>query len=342
MTQSFEAALSSLEFSSSFAEDAGLERRLAEVQGVLSDDLTWVEAALREVAADGPSPGSEASAYMVSLGGKRVRPMALLLSAACFGPVPVESRQLAVCVELVHSATLLHDDVIDEGDERRGRPAARVVWGNAVSVLAGDLLLTQALVRAQRYAPQLMAGLLATLRQLVHGEIVQLRGRAELEVSEQAYQTVLRDKTASLFRFSTTAGAQLGGASAQHQRMLGDFGESLGMAFQLVDDLLDYTSERTGKTICADLRQGKLTLPLVLAVREAPELMEQLRVIRAGDDGGVLALRERVVASGACTVVRNRALGYTSKAIEHLRHLPPSPARVLLESVAEQLAARTR
>jgi octaprenyl-diphosphate synthase len=341
MTQSIQAALSSLEFSSSFAEDGGLEQRLAEVQSVLSDDLSWVEATLREVAADGPSPGMDASRYMVALGGKRVRPMALLLSAACFGAVPAASRQLAVCVELVHSATLLHDDVIDDGDERRGRPAARVVWGNAVSVLAGDMLLTHALLLAQRHAPALMNGLLATLQKLVHGEIVQLRGRAELEVSEHAYQTILRDKTASLFRFSTTAGAHLAGASAQHERLLGDFGESLGMAFQLVDDLLDYSGERTGKTMCADLRQGKLTLPLVLAVRDAPELMEQLAAIRAGDDSGLLALRERVVASGACNVVRSRALGYTSKAIEHLRHLPPSPARVLLQSVAQQLADRT-
>jgi octaprenyl-diphosphate synthase len=341
MTQGIEAALTSLQLASSFAEDGGLEQRLADAQSVLRDDLAWVERALADVAAEGPSPGVDASRYMVSLGGKRVRPMALLLSSACFGPVPAASRQLAVAVELVHSATLLHDDVIDDGGERRGRPAARVVWGNAVSVLSGDLLLTHALMRAQKYAPSLMNGLLATLQKLVHGEIVQLRGRAELEVSEQAYHAILRDKTASLFRFSATAGAHLGGASVQHERLLGDFGESLGMAFQLVDDLLDYAGERTGKTMFSDLRQGKLTLPLVLAVREAPELIESLHAIRAGDESALAVLRERVIASGVCATVRTRARGYTSRAIEHLRHLPQSSARSLLEGVAQQLADRT-
>lgn len=341
MTQPIEAALASLELSASFAGDSGLEQRLAEVQQVLGDDLSWVERALHEAAADGPSPAMDASRYMVSLGGKRVRPMALLLSAACFGAVPPASRHVAVCVELVHSATLLHDDVIDDGGERRGRPAARVVWGNAVSVLAGDLLLTHALLRAERHAPSLLPGLLSTLRQLVHGEIVQLRGRAELEVSEQNYRAVLRDKTASLFRFSTTAGAHLAQASAHHERLLGDFGECLGMAFQLVDDLLDYAGEATGKTMCADLRQGKLTLPLVLAVGREPELMPWLLAIRGGDESLVGPLRERVIGSGACDVVRAQARTYTTQAIEHLRQLPPSSARDLLQGVAQQLSDRS-
>jgi octaprenyl-diphosphate synthase len=268
--------------------------------------------------------------------------MALLLASACFGEVPEASRHLAVCVELIHSATLLHDDVIDEGTERRGRESARMVWGNAVSVLSGDLLLTHALLTAQREAPALMPGLLNMLRRLVEGEIVQLRGRSELEVSEAVYAAILRDKTAALFRFSTGAGAQLAGASQRWQALLGEFGESIGMAFQLVDDLLDYSGEDTGKTMFADLRQGKLTLPLVLAVQDHPNLLEHLRTIRAGDQSQVAALRQSVIASGACQRVGARALGHTTRATEYLDQLPASPARTLLRAVAQQLAERSR
>src|SRR5262245_5040374 len=297
MTQTTDAALGSLAKCSSFsAAEFPREGRRAEAQARLRDALSSVERLLRESASQGPVPASDAARHLVSLGGKRVRPMALLLSSACFGSVPAASRHMAVCVELIHSATLLHDDVIDEGTERRGREAARMVWGNAVSVLSGDLLLTHALLTAQRESPALMSGLLHMLRRLVEGEIVQLRGRSELEVSESVYAAILRDKTAALFRFATSAGAELAGASARWQTVLGDFGESIGMAFQLVDDLLDYAGEETGKTMFADLRQGKLTLPLVLAVQEEPGLLEQLRRIRAGDQSAVSVLRQSVIA----------------------------------------------
>lgn len=343
MTQTTDAALGSLvKAASSHAADLSLDNRLAEAQALLRDDLSWIEEALREAAQQGPAPAVNAARHLIETGGKRVRPMALLLASACFGPVPEASRQLAVCVELIHSATLLHDDVIDEGTERRGREAARMVWGNAVSVLSGDLLLTHSLLTAQREAPALMPGLLHMLRRLVEGEIVQLRGRSELEVSEDVYAAILRDKTAALFRFATSAGAQLAGASPRAQSLLGDFGESIGMAFQLVDDLLDYSGGGTGKTMFADLRQGKLTLPLVLAVREQPGLLDRLREIRAGDQSQVSVLRESVIGSGACQRVKARALGHTTRATEYLEQLPASPARTLLTAVAQQLAERSR
>ena len=343
MTQTTDAALGSLmKSASTHAADLSLDNRLAEAQALLKDDLSWVEHALKEAARKGPAPATNAARHLIEMGGKRARPMALLLASACFGPVPEASRHLAVCVELIHSATLLHDDVIDEGTERRGREAARMVWGNAVSVLSGDLLLTHSLLTAQREAPALMPGLLQMLRRLVEGEIVQLRGRSELEVSEDVYAAILRDKTAALFRFATSAGAQLAGAAARWQTLLGDFGESIGVAFQLVDDLLDYSGEDTGKTMFADLRQGKLTLPLVLAVQEQPGLLDYLRAIRGGDQSQVGPLRQRVIASGACQLVKARATGHTTRAVEYLAQLPASPARTLLTAVAEQLAARTR
>jgi octaprenyl-diphosphate synthase len=322
--------------------DAGprAAERLATIHALLADDLMWVERCLREVCEDGPAPSVDAARHLVSRAGKRVRPLALLLSSACFGPLSDVAREMAVVAELVHSATLLHDDVIDDGQERRGAPAARLLWGKAVSVLGGDLLLVQALDRTLRFAPALMAELIQTLRRLVDGEIVQLRGRTELDVSETTYERVLRDKTASLFSWATRTGAAIGGAGPSDRERLAAFGEQLGLAFQLVDDVLDYSGEATGKTLLADLREGKLTLPLVLTVARRPELVSALRRIFAGDREPVLAVSRAVVESGACDEVRRRATTCTRLAIEAIQGVAPSPARSVLEHVATELAAR--
>jgi octaprenyl-diphosphate synthase len=307
---------------------------------LFADDLAWVEKELGSLAADGPSPGSDAARHLVERGGKRLRPVALLLSTACFGKVTDAARELAVVTELVHSATLLHDDVIDDGTERRGAPAARVVWSNAVSVLGGDLLLVHALDRTGQCAPALMPDLVATLRRLVGGEIVQLRGRIELDVTEQTYERILRDKTASLFSFAARSGAWLGGADAQAQAAMATFGEELGVAFQLVDDVLDYGAERSGKTLFTDLREGKITLPLVLAAAKDPALGRPLKRIFAGDREPVALVSRLVVESGACDEVRARARLHTERAVKALGAVAKSPARSLLASVAEELTAR--
>jgi octaprenyl-diphosphate synthase len=322
------------------AHDARLERRIQSVQELLADDLMWVEGALSAAVGDGPSPGTDAARHLVTRGGKRVRPIALLLSAACFGGINDKARQLAVAAELVHSATLLHDDVIDDGTERRGAETSRLVWGNGVSVLAGDMLLVNALDRTARHAPEVMPDLIATLRRLVEGEIVQLRGRSELDVTEATYERILRDKTASLFSFATRVGARIAGASPADQERLSGFGERLGIAFQLVDDVLDYSGEQTGKSLLADLREGKLTLPLVLAVARRPELAHALRRIHAGDREPVHFVSQAVIETGACDEVRRRASKYTQGAVEALSSIVPGPARVLLENVAEELARR--
>ena len=316
------------------------EQRLAEVAALFADDLSWVEAELGRAGHAGPAPGTDAARHLIDRGGKRLRPLALLLSSACFGRIPAPARELAVVAELVHSATLLHDDVIDDGHERRGAPAARVLWGNGVSVLGGDLLLVNALERTARHAPEIMPELVDTLRRLVEGEIIQLRGRVELDVSEATYERILRDKTASLFAWATRTGARLAGADAASVAAMTTFGEELGVAFQLVDDVLDYTGETSGKSLLADLKQGKLTLPLVLAATREPNLMGPLRRIFAGDQEPVAHVSQSVVASGACTEVRRRAREHTGRAVAALEGVAMSPARSLLTSVASELAAR--
>lgn len=322
------------------AKDAKLLRRLGDLNALLEDDLGWVEAALAEATSRGERPGRDAAQHLVTRGGKRVRPMALLLSAACFGEVPEAARELALVSELVHSATLLHDDVIDDGKERRGAPTSRTLWGNAVSVLAGDLLLVEALERTGRHAPGVLPSLFSTLRELVDGEVVQLRGRAELDVSRDTYDRVLRGKTASLFRWAAATGARLGGARADDQARLGTFGELVGMAFQLVDDALDYASDSTRKTTLADLRDGKMTLPLVLTLERTPDLIHDVRRIHRGDDTPLNDVRRRVLESGACDEVRRLAEANTERALQVLREVPDCKARSLLEDVVAQLSQR--
>jgi octaprenyl-diphosphate synthase len=322
------------------APGATAEQRLADVAALFADDLLWVERTLSRASLEGPAPGTDAARHLIDRGGKRLRPLSLLLSTACFGRISPAARELAVVAELVHSATLLHDDVIDDGTERRGAPASRLLWGNGASVLGGDLLLVNALERTARHAPEIMPELVSTLRRLVEGEIVQLRGRVELDVSEATYERILRDKTASLFAWATRTGARLAGAEAASIEAMATFGEELGVAFQLVDDVLDYASENSGKTLYADLRQGKLTLPLVLAAARDSALMAPLRRIFAGDQEPVGQLSRAVVESGSCDEVRRRAREHTTRAIAALEAVATSPARSLLASVASELAAR--
>jgi octaprenyl-diphosphate synthase len=322
--------------------DVRLASRLEALQRLLEDDLAWVEAALSEATSRGEQPGRDAARHLVARGGKRVRPMALLLSAACFGAVTEATRQAALVAELVHTATLLHDDVIDDGTERRNAPTARVIWGNAVSVLAGDLLLVESLERIANHASDVLPSLFATLRQLVDGEIIQLRGRAELDVSRDTYDRVLRGKTASLFRWATSTGARLGGAEPEDQERLGTFGELVGMAFQLVDDALDYANDSPDKTALADLRDGKMTLPLVLAIERTPDLMAAVRRVHGGDDASLAEIRACVLASGACDEVRRLAEAKTQRALDILRAAPKSEARTMLEGVVSKLAERSR
>jgi len=320
--------------------DERFAERLSDVRDLLSDDLQAIERGLDQALESGLSPGRDAAQHLIRLGGKRVRPMALLLSAACFGGISPAARQLALVAELLHSATLLHDDVVDEGMERRGAVTARRLWGNAVSVLGGDFVLVRSLELTSTHAPALMPSLVATLRQLIDGEIRQLRGRTQLDVSETTYQLILRDKTASLFRWSTQTGATLGGAAPEACDRLARFGEHLGMAFQLVDDVLDYSGQQTGKTLLADLAEGKLTLPLVLAVAARPQLAKSLERIHGGDREPVEYVGEQVIQSGVCDVVRQRAREHTNLAVQALQAIPDSPAKRLLVEVAHQLAAR--
>jgi len=320
-------------------------RRLADVHAMLGADMGWIDAELRKAAQTGLSPAVESAQHLLDAGGKRVRPLALLLSSACFGPIPEPARELAVVAELVHLSTLLHDDVVDDAPERRGKPAARILWGNAVSVLAGDLLLTHALERTSAVAPgPVLTDLFATLRRLVDGEIVQLRGRTELDPRQSTYFTIVQDKTASLFSWAARAGATVAGAPEPLVRALGEFGGHVGVAFQLVDDLLDYEGDPAlmGKNLYADLREGKLTLPLILAVEKDESLYPDLHAAREQDPVAASRLTAAVHRLRTGEVVRELADRETQRAHAALALLPPSPARDMLGAIATELTERAR
>jgi octaprenyl-diphosphate synthase len=305
--------------------------------------MAAVEDELACVSREGPSPATDSATHLLEAGGKRVRPLTVLLSAACFGPVPPAARHLAVVAELIHLATLLHDDVIDDGQERRGCPAPRKLWGNAVSVLAGDLLLTQALERTASAAPQaILMDLFGTLRRLVDGEVLQLRGRTHLDMREEVYFRIVHDKTASLFVWAARAGACAAGAPVRAMHALGEFGNHVGVAFQLVDDVLDFEGDpcATGKALLVDLVEGKVTLPLIRALAASPALTVDVDLARSGDHNAATRVAEAVRASGACGGVRAMARERTARALAILELVPAGVARELLAGIARELASR--
>lgn len=317
--------------------------RLADVRALVSREMADVEALIGRHIAAGVAPATDSAKHLFDAGGKRVRPMALLLAHACWAPVDDKARGLAAAAELVHMATLLHDDVIDDGDQRRGRPTSRRVWGNAVSVLAGDLLLVEALRLGSTAAPTTWQELVATLGRLVDGEVVQLRGRLAVSLDESTYFEIVRGKTASLFEWALRAGAREGGAPEPAIEALGAFGGHLGVAFQLVDDVLDYDGDpdATGKSMFADLAEGKVTLPLIRAAAGDSAAFDRLVAdVRNGDATAAELLAKRVRSSGACDRVRSLAREETAHALARLEIVPECRAREILADVARGLAAR--
>jgi octaprenyl-diphosphate synthase len=316
--------------------------RIEDVRSLVARELADVEALVARRIESGVTPAVESAHHLFEAGGKRVRPLSVLLSAACFGPIDARARDVAAAAELVHMATLLHDDVVDDSDQRRGRPTSRRVWGNAVSVLAGDLLLVEALRLASGSREETWTELLSTLRRLVDGEIVQLRGRLAVSLDEATYFEIVRGKTASLFEWALRAGARSGGANRTGVDALGAFGGHLGVAFQLVDDVLDYDGDpvATGKTMFADLAEGKVTLPLLRAAADDPELAGLVARVRQGEADAAGALASRVRASGACDEVRALAVAETKDALAALSRAPACRARDVLADVAHGLAAR--
>lgn len=333
--------------------------RLGELAGGLFDDLAALEVELDGLYAPPSGPGGRrvpggpappAARHLLAGGGKRVRPLLCLLAARGFGSSRAlgPAAELARAAELVHAATLLHDDVIDLGETRRGRPAARLVYGNAASVLGGDLLLVEALQRIQAAGtPALLAAMLGVLERMIEAESLQLAKRGRAELVPEEYFAIVRGKTASLFEWALEAGGWAGGAGEGERGVLRAFGAELGVAFQLADDLLDLADgpERAaeiGKAVLQDVRQGTITYPVLFALREDRGLGDML--VAAADGAPAPELPGRLAAalarSGGCGAARRQLQAHTERARTRLRELGASPARDALDEVARALGER--
>src|SRR6201992_291893 len=249
-----------------------------EIFGLIQDDLEQVEKRITMESVASVDAVTAIGQYLQSAGGKRLRPTLLLISARLADPVGKASSasavQLGAVVELIHAATLVHDDVIDAAQTRRGRPSTNVKWGNHTCVLAGDWLYMQAFQIALRERNfQILDLLIGLTQMMVEGELIQLDRIGRIDISEADCMELVDRKTACLFSACAKLGAVAGGADTQFEEKLGDFAWNLGMAFQLIDDMLDFTSlEQTlGKPVGGDLKEGKVTLPLVYALETATE-----------------------------------------------------------------------
>ena len=252
-----------------------LARNLEDLGRWIADDLVNVERELREIEPHPTSLVEKAGTHLLGVGGKRLRPLCVVLASRVGSGATRSVLDLAVAVELVHNATLLHDDVIDVADQRRGQPAARVEFGNAASIFAGDWLLVEALRRVDAAAvPGAMSSLLETIAQMIEAESLQLENRGRIHTNRDLYFEIAEGKSATLFQLAMLAGALAGGLSPAEAAALQEYGRKLGIAFQVIDDLIDVAGDpaETGKALFTDLGEGKMTFPLIIALWSASPL----------------------------------------------------------------------
>lgn len=339
--------------------DSGLEQLaqdLFDLSSFVGADMEAFEARfsaqLREVGDKEDTQIHAAARHLLRVDGKRLRPLSVILSAKAGSGYDKRVGDLAIAVELVHIATLLHDDVVDVGEQRRGAPTARAIYGNAASIFAGDWVLIEALRRVQRVRePRTLDELLTTISEMIHAEAIQLETRGKLDVTPAQWLEIVEGKTAALFAWAMAAGARAGGLGEVCVEALRAFGRHLGVAFQAVDDVLDLTGDAsvTGKHLFADLREGKMTYPLLLAVEGDASVAPVLREIVAHDPETspdklaperlqtVLAALERTDAVSRCM---DLARGRIRDAAQALSVLPDGQAKDSLKTLANMAVSR--
>jgi len=267
--------------------------------------------------------------YIISAGGKRIRPVLVLLVANAYGYKGTAHHELAAVVEFIHTATLLHDDVVDESSMRRGRQTANALFGNAASVLVGDFLYSRAFqMMVGLDSMRVMQILSDATNVIAEGEVLQLLNMHNPDVSEESYLKVIRSKTAKLFEAAAELGALISGADNQQIAAAGEYGRSLGTAFQLIDDVLDYAgdADAIGKNVGDDLREGKPTLPLIYLMENGTAEQRELvrNCIEQGDEKNFDKILTAITTSGALEYTRREAETAARRAAEAISGLPES------------------
>ena len=321
---------------------------LRAIQALAAPDMAAVDALIRRRLASDVVLINQVAEYIIGAGGKRLRPMLLLLAAGALGGragIGPDAHQLAAVVEFIHTATLLHDDVVDESDLRRGRRTANAVWGNAASVLVGDFLYSrsfQLMVELERMDVQKI--LADTTNMIAEGEVLQLLHVRNPDTDEAAYLRVIERKTAILFAAATRLGALLAGADAATCDALHRYGLALGYAFQIADDVLDYASDAAtlGKNLGDDLAEGKMTLPLIHAMAHSDDAVrvELRRIVEHGDLDGLTCVQTAITACRSLDYSRERALQYARDAEASLSALPENAFVAALHGLAQYSVSR--
>ncbi|SIO46619.1 octaprenyl-diphosphate synthase [Rhodovulum sp. ES.010] len=316
---------------------------------LLSGEMAEVDRLIRERMRSEYAPRiDEVAAHIVGAGGKRLRPMLTIAAARMCGYDGPYHVYLAATVEFIHTATLLHDDVVDESGQRRGRPTANLLWDNKSSVLVGDYLFARSF--QLMVAPgnlQVLDILSNAAAVIAEGEVLQLTAARDLKTTEEIYLKVVRGKTAALFAAATEVGGVIAGMPEEQQRALHTYGDALGVSFQIVDDLLDVAGDAktTGKNIGDDFRERKLTLPIIKTVAAADDDEERAfwkRTIEKGDqrEGDLEHALSLMAGHGAIAATRDDALAWSARAKEALTHLPDHEIRDMLSDLADYVVAR--
>ncbi len=311
---------------------------LKDVYDLVADDFAAVNALIPRRLTSDVTLVAEIGNYIVESGGKRLRPLLVLLAARALGFNGINHLKLAAIIEFLHTATLLHDDVVDRSDLRRGRRTANALWGNAPSVLVGDFLYSRAFqLMTELDSPAIVKILSDATNVIAEGEVEQLASIGDIDLSETRYFRVIRAKTAMLFRAATHTAAVLGSTDSDTIAALRDYGEAFGLAYQLVDDWLDYAGDPKdmGKNTGDDLAEGKLTLPLIHALKHVGSAdAARLRdAIGARSSAGLTDVTELVKCSGALDYTKAKAAEQAARAIVALGALPPSRHRDALHDL---------
>ena len=317
-----------------------------QVRGLTADDLGAVDQLIQERLRSDVLLINQLGQYIVNSGGKRLRPLLVLLAAHACGYNGRYHLNLAAIVEFIHTATLLHDDVVDASDLRRGRETANAIWGNEASVLVGDFLYSRAFEMMVEVGNlRIMEIMAQTTNTIAEGEVMQLLNCHDPDTSEARYMEVIRCKTAKLFEAAARIGAVLGDQPPAIETAIASYGMHLGTAFQLIDDVLDYSADasETGKNIGDDLAEGKPTLPLIYVLRKGTA--EQVAVVRkAIEQGGrndIDAVQNAIESVGAIAYTAQSARLAAEQAMQALQALPETPYKDALYALADFSVNRT-
>ena len=299
------------------------------ISATIGADMTAVDTVIRRKLHSEVSLVNQIAEYIISAGGKRIRPALVLLIAKAHAYDGVAHHELAAVVEFIHTATLLHDDVVDESSMRRGRQTANALFGNAASVLVGDFLHSRSFQMMVALDNMRVMQILSDATNVIaEGEVLQLLNMHDPDLSEESYLEVIRCKTAKLFEAAAELGALIAGASEHDIDAAGEYGRSLGTAFQLIDDVLDYAgdADEIGKNVGDDLREGKATLPLIYLLENGTQQERDMvrACIEQGDEQQFDAVLAAIISSGALAYTRNKAEVAAKRAADAIKDLPDS------------------